>query len=280
MPIPITYRATKGSPLTNTEVDGNFRWLDNNKQAKHANLTALAGAIAAINGVPYFTSLTTMGTFSASAFSRAIMNGADAATWRTGLGLGTAATGTTTTSTTDYTPGRIVRMGDAGVGAMASPPWPNTSLNDCSGVPQGRYATTGATTDLPPGAAVGTVDFGIRNPGGIEYTMTHLSRSSNVLNIRTAVGGSSSSPGWTSWETLVKGGSNSTITSLSGLTSITSSVVMLLPTKLGTFTLATLPSASAYNGYTIMVSNATGGQKLCVSNGTVWQIANTTTTVS
>ncbi len=46
------------------------------------------------------------------------------------------------------------------------------------------------------------------------------------------------------------------------------------------YTLTTLPSASAYNGFFIVVSNATGGAKLCRSNGTVWQIANTTTTVS
>lgn len=48
----------------------------------------------------------------------------------------------------------------------------------------------------------------------------------------------------------------------------------------GQFTLTTLPSASAFNGYEIDVTNASGGPKRCRSNGTVWQILNTQTTVS
>jgi hypothetical protein len=52
------------------------------------------------------------------------------------------------------------------------------------------------------------------------------------------------------------------------------------PVLPGQYTLTTLPSASAYNGYEIDVTNATGGSKRCRSNGTVWQILNTTTTVS
>lgn len=46
------------------------------------------------------------------------------------------------------------------------------------------------------------------------------------------------------------------------------------------FTLSTLPSAAAFNGYCIEVSNATGGPRICRSNGSVWQILNTSTTVS
>lgn len=52
------------------------------------------------------------------------------------------------------------------------------------------------------------------------------------------------------------------------------------PVRPGQYTLTTLPSASAYNGYEIDVTNATGGSKRCRSNGSVWQILNTTTTVS
>jgi hypothetical protein len=52
------------------------------------------------------------------------------------------------------------------------------------------------------------------------------------------------------------------------------------PVKPGQYTLTTLPSASLYSGYEIDVTNATGGSKRCRSNGTVWQILNTTTTVS
>jgi hypothetical protein len=52
------------------------------------------------------------------------------------------------------------------------------------------------------------------------------------------------------------------------------------PVLVGQFTLTTLPSASAYNGYEIDVTNATGGSKRCRSNGSAWQILNTTTTVN
>lgn len=50
--------------------------------------------------------------------------------------------------------------------------------------------------------------------------------------------------------------------------------------SLGSFTLAALPSAAAYNGYYITVSNAAGGPKLCYSNGANWLLVNTSTIVS
>ncbi len=42
------------------------------------------------------------------------------------------------------------------------------------------------------------------------------------------------------------------------------------PLKPGQYTLATLPSASSYNGCTITVSNASGGPALCLSDGSSW----------
>jgi hypothetical protein len=52
------------------------------------------------------------------------------------------------------------------------------------------------------------------------------------------------------------------------------------PFKVGQYTLATLPSASAYEGYEIDVTDAAGGSKRCRSNRTNWLILNTTTPVS
>jgi hypothetical protein len=55
------------------------------------------------------------------------------------------------------------------------------------------------------------------------------------------------------------------------------------PFKVGQYTLATLPSASAYEGYEIDVTNSTAspaGPKRCRSNGTNWLILNTNTPVS
>lgn len=50
--------------------------------------------------------------------------------------------------------------------------------------------------------------------------------------------------------------------------------------KPGQYLLSTFPSAAAFSGYEIDVTDATGGSKRCRSNGSVWQILNTTTTVS
>lgn len=47
--------------------------------------------------------------------------------------------------------------------------------------------------------------------------------------------------------------------------------------KVGQFTKATVPSASVNKYGQIIVTDATGGAKLCVSDGTNWYLANTTT---
>lgn len=52
------------------------------------------------------------------------------------------------------------------------------------------------------------------------------------------------------------------------------------PIRPGQYTLASLPSASAFTGYEIDVTDAAGGAKRCRSDGTNWKIINTTTTVS
>lgn len=52
------------------------------------------------------------------------------------------------------------------------------------------------------------------------------------------------------------------------------------PLRPGQYTLASLPSASAFTGYEIDVTDAAGGAKRCRSDGTNWKIINTTTTVS
>ncbi len=52
------------------------------------------------------------------------------------------------------------------------------------------------------------------------------------------------------------------------------------PVRIGQYTLSTLPSAAAFSGGLIDVTNATGGPKTCRSNGTDWCLINTTTPVS
>jgi hypothetical protein len=57
-------------------------------------------------------------------------------------------------------------------------------------------------------------------------------------------------------------------------------LVATTPLAVPSYTLTTLPTASLFSGKYIDVSNATGGAKLCRSDGTNWKIVNTTTTVS
>lgn len=76
-------------------------------------LNALAGVL---NGVPYFSNTTTLATAVSTAYGRGLWNLADAAAGRTAFGLGTAALGTLTTSSSDVTAGRVLKVGDHGVG--------------------------------------------------------------------------------------------------------------------------------------------------------------------
>lgn len=189
------------------------------------------------------------------------------------------------TSDTTWSPWSAysLKVGDFGVGALIAPEWPNTSLNNCTGVAIGMYRTTGSNTDLPAGFGGGLVSYNIRNtaPASIELVQEYVSITTAKSASRTSVGAATlAAPAWKAWVSDVQAGVDGSLTSLTALTSITSPVVMSLPTKLATFTLATLPSAPLYSGCTIMVSNAAGGAKQCTSNATVWQITNTTTTVS
>lgn len=65
-------------------------------------------------------------TFSATAAGKALLGAATAADQRTALGLGTAAVANVTTSATDTTAGRLLKVGDFGLGGLA--PIDNTYL--------------------------------------------------------------------------------------------------------------------------------------------------------
>jgi hypothetical protein len=66
--------------------------LASDKQPVDATLTALAGLATAADALPYFTGTDVASTTTLSSFARTLIDDADAATARTTLGLGTAAT--------------------------------------------------------------------------------------------------------------------------------------------------------------------------------------------
>lgn len=213
---------------------------------------------------------------------------------RTGLGLGSSATldytGTGAATRIAKDPAIMSKVTDGtwrGLGGFldlrgtfleSGTPFEVLNIGFVTGFVQ--LSNMGITPAILPGALYGhlTIVTPLNGTSGlVGQTTIRTVRSGQYETVSYAT----SDTTWSAWsEPNVRGGANSTITSLSGLTSITSSVVMSLPTKLATFTVATLPSAPLYSGCTIMVSNAAGGAKQCTSNGTVWQITNTTTTVS
>lgn len=90
-------------------------------QASNTNLTALSGATAATNTFPYWNSATTMLASPITAFGRSLIDDADAEAARTTLGLGTGAVVNVTTSATDTTAGRVLKVGDFGIGTDSQP---------------------------------------------------------------------------------------------------------------------------------------------------------------
>lgn len=235
--------------------------------------------------------LGTTGNYDVLPVSKGGTGGTTQATARTGLGLGTSATLSVTTTVERALPGAMAgKVADAGFRGISGFLDLRGSIFE-TGTPTDLSNTgfitgfaTASTLGIPSSALSGSVyvHLTVVTPlngavGAVGATTIRTARGYD----REVVSYATSATTWSAWsEPNVRGGANSTITSLSGLTSITSSVVMSLPTKLATFTVATLPSAPLYSGCTIMVSNAAGGAKQCTSNATVWQITNTTTTVS
>lgn len=67
---------------------------------------------------------------------------------------------------------------------------------------------------------------------------------------------------------------------VAGTTKLTGLVTFDLPVVVPTYTLATLPSAATYARGIIWVSDATGGAKPCLSDGSNWKIITLGSTVS
>jgi len=135
---------------------------------------------------------------------------------------------------------------------------PSLLLNGISGSQRALYLTTsgserwrvGASTAAEAGSNVGS-----------DFFISRYSDAGSGLSTPVAI-------------------SRSTGRVTLSLVTVNGEAVLSGPVSLGSYTLTTLPSASTYSGYYITVTNATGGAKLCYSNGTNWLIANTTTIVS
>lgn len=165
-------------------------------QTLNANLTALSGATAAANNLPYFTSTTAMGVTTLTAFARTLLDDANAATMRATLGLGTAALGTVTTSTIDSTIGNILRVGDwGGFGSQTGVSIPNQNCDDIT--ISGIYNISGATTNVPAGYGSGAIILHMAWANTGVYYQISLGYGGTQMAFRRR-----SSSGWGAWNTV------------------------------------------------------------------------------
>ena len=122
----------------------------------------------------------------------ALLDDVNAAAQRATLGLGTAATATLTTSATDTTAGRLVKVGDFGLGAVDTPVIANI---DAFSTPSGFYKfTNGAGTKPVGGGAYAYVL--INNWNGVTLNQTWISYGTPQMFVRTATDTNT----WGAWQ--------------------------------------------------------------------------------
>lgn len=111
-------------------------------QAQDATLQAISDLTTATNKLAYFTGVDTAATTDLTAFGRSLIDDADAVAGRTTLGLGTVSTANITTSSTDSTVGRVLKVGDFGLGTSVN--LNSQDLDDVS-IGTGMYYCTNPT---------------------------------------------------------------------------------------------------------------------------------------
>lgn len=178
-----------------------------------------------------------------SAWGRGFVTSADAAAGRTALGLGTAAVANVTTSLTDTTAGRVLRVGDWGLGAQDT-----SAVSDFGAAIRGGLIRYGSgTTGRPTGATFGSGVYvsAVSADGGYGSGIIINYTDNRAFALRRNAGSVSSFELYTT--------SN------------------LTPNVLATYTLATLPSAAANPRLQVYCSNLTGQPAPVYSDGTNWR---------
>lgn len=118
---------------------------------------------------------------------------------RTNLALGTAATATLTTSDTDTTAGRVMKVGDFGLGAVGTPVIANI---DAFSTPSGFYKFTDGTGTKPVGGGAYAYVL-INSWNGGTLTQTWIPYGAAQMFVRTATDSNT----WGAWREIALTGS-------------------------------------------------------------------------
>lgn len=160
-------------------------------QPTHGNLTALAGLVGAADKLPYFTGAGALSVATLTAKARGLLASTDEAAMRTFLGLGTAAPAALTASNSDSTPGRVLQVGDFGLGGTTIYYAGDLNLLNKTGF----YRTIAGVTNIPPGGLDSCL---VHSSSGDTHQQICTSYSSGVTWGRGG-GGYAPNITWTPW---------------------------------------------------------------------------------
>jgi hypothetical protein len=203
-----------------------------------ANVTALNGLTGAADKLAYFTGVGAMALTDLKPIARLFLSDATLGAQQSRLGL------VPQTSTTDATVGRVMLVGGFGIGSRIDVS--GTDLNSL--FTDGRYvhnAVPGATNS-PIASSAGYVDVSssaILVSGSLRYEQMWRQLGTNATYRRIWNGAA-----WLAWEQIVYGGANSTITSITGLTTPLS--IAQGGTGLAAQTMTALPLNNSWVVYT------------------------------
>lgn len=251
----ITLRATKGSPLTNTEVDTNFSNLNTDKLE-----STYAGAMNSLTGG---TSIATVGTVTAGTWSASTI-----AATRGGTGQSTYAAGDILYASATNTLSKLAKPATAAYLKMASdgtPSWDTLGLDDITAT---GTVTTGTWNASVIGAAYGGTGIANNAANTIAFTGNYSLGLTLAANTSLTLPSSGTVATVAGSEALTNKSINGlTVTSSTGTLTITNAKVLSVSNTL-TFTGSDASSVAFGAGGTVAYTNV-GTLSSLVSVGTI-----------
>lgn len=173
--------------------------------------------------------LGTTGNYDILPIAKGGTGGNDQATARNGLGLGTAATQAITTSTTDNTPGSLIKVGDFGIGGDAILLPANTDWNTIT-TPGCVFYIPGATSSVAPATGFNWFIEVMRSPAGVLKQVAYIQGAADIYS-------RASTTSWGAWtRTVTTANAVGQIIQSGGVLSPLSAIIETGTTASGTYT--------------------------------------------